>query len=79
MNIPKYFAPGTIEEACSLLSEHKDNARVIAGGTDLLLKMRQRDVLPEYIVNIKNIPELNYITHDEEKVRVSGPWLQSTP
>ena len=67
MNIPKYFAPETIEEACSLLSEHKDNARVIAGGTDLLLKMRQRDLLPEYIVNIKNIPELNYITHDKEK------------
>ena len=56
LSIPEYFAPETLEEACSLLSEHKDNARVIAGGTDLLLKMRQGDVLPEYIINIRNIP-----------------------
>lgn len=67
MNIPKYFAPETLEEACSLLSEHKDNARVIAGGTDLLLKMRQGDVLPKYIINIRNIPEQDYIVYDEKK------------
>ena len=37
MNLPKfdYFEPKTIEEACSLLYNYKDDAMVLAGGTDL--------------------------------------------
>ena len=35
--IEKYFAPTTIEEACSLFLDYKEEAKIIAGGTDLLL------------------------------------------
>ena len=43
MAIEKYFAPKTMEEACSLLSSHKAEAAVVAGGTDLMVCMKQGD------------------------------------
>ena len=57
MQLPRfeYFTPETMDEAFSILMEYGDKARVLAGGTDLLVKMKQRalTVLPEYIINIK--------------------------
>lgn len=62
-----YFSCKTIEEACSLLAAHKDEARVLAGGTDLLIKMKHRKTTPRYLIDIKRIPDLNYIRHDEHE------------
>jgi 4-hydroxybenzoyl-CoA reductase subunit beta len=66
MSLPKfdYFEPKTIEEVFPLLSEYKGKAKVIAGGTDLLVRMSQRVVSPSYLVNLKRVPNLNYISHD---------------
>lgn len=66
MRLPRfeYLEPKTIKEACSLLS--KEEARVIAGGTDLLVAMKQKVVIPKVLVNIKTIPDLNYIDHKED-------------
>lgn len=61
----KYFAPRTMEEALSLLLEYQEQARVIAGGTDLLVQMKHGDILPEYIINIRGIPEQDYIIYDD--------------
>lgn len=68
MHLPKfeYFAPKTIEEACSLLAQYKGEARILAGGTDLLVKMKNRRTVPSYLINIKNIPDLDYFHYDEE-------------
>jgi len=62
-----YFSCGTIEEACSLLAAHKNEARVLAGGTDLLIKMKHKKIAPRYLINIKRVPDLNYIRHDERE------------
>lgn len=71
MRLPKfeYLTPATIDEAFSILLEYGENARVLAGGTDLLVKMKHRALipLPEYVVNIKKIPGLNFISYDEEE------------
>jgi carbon-monoxide dehydrogenase medium subunit len=63
MNLPKfdYLEPETIEEACQLLLQYKDDAKVIAGGTDLLVAMKGREINPKYLVNLKTIADLNYI------------------
>ena len=66
--LPKfdYLAPKTIEEALSMLSQHKGKAKVIAGGTDLVPKMKRREIKPaEYIIDLKGIPDLDYIKYDE--------------
>ena len=58
----EYFAPKTLEEALDLLYEHKDkNTKILAGGTDLLVKMKTTGLDVDYLINIKEIPELNFI------------------
>lgn len=73
--LPKfeYLAPKTIDEAVSLLSQHNGEAMPIAGGTDLLLKMKRREVIPPYLVGLKNISGLDYITFDNTEGLRFGP------
>jgi CO/xanthine dehydrogenase FAD-binding subunit len=67
--LPKfdYIAPQTIDEACSLLAQYKDRARVMAGGTDLLPKMKNREVVPQYVIGLSAIPGLDYIEYEKGK------------
>jgi CO/xanthine dehydrogenase FAD-binding subunit len=66
--LPKfdYLAPNTIDEALSTLSQYKGRAKVMAGGTDILPKLKEREIkAPEYIIDLKGIPDLDYIKYDE--------------
>jgi carbon-monoxide dehydrogenase medium subunit len=67
MRLPhfEYVAPRTLDEVCSFLAEHPKEALPLAGGTDLLVKMKQRRIVPRYIVNLKAIPDIDYISYDE--------------
>ena len=67
MTLERYFAPESVKEAISLLSEYGQKARVISGGTDLLAQMKHREVLPQCVISIGNIAELSYIKYDESK------------
>ncbi len=69
MGLPKftYLAPKTIDEACKMLEKYGDKAKVKAGGTDLIIKMSNRILTPEYIIGLKNIEELDYIKFDENE------------
>lgn len=58
----EYLAPKTLDEALNLLDKYKDkNIKILAGGTDLLVKMKTTDLQVDYLLNIKNIPELDFI------------------
>jgi CO/xanthine dehydrogenase FAD-binding subunit len=67
MRLPQFehLAPSTIEEACAFLAAHGNSALPLAGGTDLLVKMKNRKVVPQYIVNLKNISGLDHIRYDD--------------
>ncbi len=69
MRLPKFelFRPSTVEETCSLLSEYKGEAKIIAGGTAALIDMGQRLFTPNYVVTLKSISRLDYIDYDDEK------------
>lgn len=54
----RYVAPETLDAALGLLAEAGGTARVLAGGTDLLVHMRAGRVAPALLVDIKRIPEL---------------------
>lgn len=62
-----YLEPATIEEAIALLSKHDGKARVIAGGTDLLVQVRSKAIKPEHVIDIGYIPGLDYINYDEKQ------------
>lgn len=64
----------TVEEAVSHLARYGEGACVIAGGTDLLGKMKER-ILPRYpeaIVNLKTIPGLDFIREENEVLRIGA-------
>lgn len=56
-----YFTPKSTQEAISLLSKYGSDAKIIAGGTDLIVQMKLEKVSPVYLINILHIPELNHI------------------
>ncbi len=60
-----YLAPKTIDEALSHLSQYKEKARLIAGGTDLIPQLKRREgKAPRYIIDLKDIPGLDYINYN---------------
>ena len=63
----EYVEPKTVKEVCSFLSQRREKAKVIAGGTQVLEAMRRREISPEYLINLKSVPNLNYITYDDEE------------
>lgn len=67
MNLPafEYLKASSLGEACGLLMELGGEAKVLAGGTDLLVKMKHRRAIPSYLVDIKDIPGLDYIRYEE--------------
>ncbi len=60
-----HYSPKTLPEALDLLAQMNGRARVNAGGTDLMLKMKAGFLQPEAIINIKRLPELKGVTYDE--------------
>ena len=56
-----YSSPETLAEALTLLNEYQKDAGILAGGTDLIVKMRADRINPGQIIDIKSIPELNQV------------------
>ena len=64
----EYVQPKSIDEALSLLARHEGEARLLAGGTDLLPKMKRREITsPAYVIDLKALPNLDYIKYDDKK------------
>ena len=61
-----FVSAKSIDEAVSILNEHGDRARIIAGGTDILVMMRAGRRLADVVVDVKEIPELNQMTMTAE-------------
>jgi carbon-monoxide dehydrogenase medium subunit len=62
----KYESPKTIAEAISLLDAGKGEAKILAGGQSLVPMLKLRFAFPEQIVDINNIPGLDYIRFDAD-------------
>lgn len=69
MRLPQfeYFAPKTLEEALSLLKEQGEGARVMAGGTDVMVKMTHGLLKPKAIIALQEIEGLEGIRFDAEE------------
>jgi len=74
MRLPKFehLQPESLEEALDLLSEHGEEAKAIAGGTDLLVSMKQRLLTPKYLLNLKGLAELDFIEEGKEGLRLGA-------
>jgi aerobic carbon-monoxide dehydrogenase medium subunit len=56
-----YLEPPTIKKALALMEKHGDDGRVIAGGTSLLIMMRQRLLMPKVVISLGRIPKFDTI------------------
>lgn len=63
MNSFEYFAPRTVREAVEVLSAHP-NAKLLAGGTDLLVQMKERARTPDTLVDVRRIPGADELRYD---------------
>ncbi len=68
----EYHAPGTLAEACALLAELGGKATVLAGGSDVLHKMKIGSLVPDHLVSLKNLEELRGIRHEAGRGVVIG-------
>ena len=69
-----FIRPDNLEEACDLLVRYKDRAKLIAGGTDLIIALRE-EKLPnclEIIIDISNLEESNYIEEEGKYIRIGS-------
>ena len=67
-----YHAPQTLEELLTLMREYKGRARVIAGGTDLIVDMKLRRKEPEHVISLNKIKELDYIIEEDTGIRIGA-------
>ena len=68
----QYFQPKTIKEATSLLAKYGKEAKILAGGTDLLVHLKLRVIRPTYIIDISRIPRLSYIRYDKQGLNIGA-------
>lgn len=61
------YQPITLAEASRLLRENGPGGRYLAGGTDLVIAMKEKGLLPKYIVDLKRVPGLTGIRENKDK------------
>src|SRR6266496_4515096 len=67
-----YLQPGSLDEVLSLLEQFADRARVVAGGTDVLVEL-SRGVKPtSTLIDISRLSELKYVRHEGDLIRIGG-------
>lgn len=77
MKLPQfeYLEPKSIRKACQLLEKQGDKALAIAGGTDLLMALKNWLKRPERLVDLKGIPHLNQISYSNKSGLKIGPLV----
>jgi carbon-monoxide dehydrogenase medium subunit len=65
MTSPKYLRPKSVQEAVSLLSEYREKVKVVSGGTDFLMQLKRGEVMPESLISLGEIRELDFIKYEE--------------
>lgn len=68
----RHINVSSIQEAASLLTKYGSKANLIAGGSDLLHLMKERIITPEFLINIKTIPETGYIREEAQGLRIGA-------
>lgn len=69
----RYYTPHTVDEALGLLAQYEGRARIIAGGTDLLIESRAEGHAPhEALIDITTIPELCEVRHDGADIYIGA-------
>ena len=69
-----YYTPTNVDDALRLLAEHSPDARVVAGGTDLVVEMKRGTREPRVLIDVTRIGGLNRVAVDGDRVHL-GPTV----
>ena len=78
MSYFKFLEPKNLKEACELLSKHGEKAKLIAGGQSLVPLLTGRYIQPEYIIDLKNLRELDYIKENKNYIKIGAMTTHRT-
>lgn len=70
----EYLIPTSLNEAISLYESHAERAKYIAGGTDVMVKIKEGKMAPDYLISLKNIlgQERQFLKHENDTLRISA-------
>lgn len=68
----EYHVPDSIEQALDLMSQHADDAKILAGGQSLVPAMNFRIAQPSMLIDLNRVAELSYIREDGDVIRVGA-------
>ena len=74
MRLPRfdYLGPETLDQTLDLLATHKDDAKILAGGTDLLVRMKKGLLKPKVLISLKALNELSYINKKDGCIKIGA-------
>jgi carbon-monoxide dehydrogenase medium subunit len=67
-----YHRPATLAEACNLGRTYGNQARFLAGGTEVLVDLRQKRFVPEHVIALGSVPDLNHIRASSDLLRIGA-------
>ena len=68
----QFFSAQSLEEGLDFISDHDGRCKIIAGGTDLILDLRDEKFHPDHLLNILEIKQLSGITETDDSVRIGS-------
>ncbi|MEG0372145.1 MAG: FAD binding domain-containing protein, partial [Clostridium sp.] len=72
MDLQSVFKAYSLEEALRLLKENAPNAKVIAGGTDIVIELKERKLKAQTMIDISSIDELKFVRDNGEYVEIGA-------
>jgi CO/xanthine dehydrogenase FAD-binding subunit len=67
----KYLSPESVEEAISLYGQHSETSKFVAGGTDVIVKVKESWMEPDFLISLKKIKELSELHKNEATKELS--------
>ena len=72
MNKFDYLTPTSISEAISLHESYGDQAQYIAGGTDVMVKIKEGKISPQYVISLRHIQDLDHIVYEKGQLTIGA-------
>jgi len=68
----KFLEPTDISEAALLLDQHADDAKIIAGGTSVVLMLQQKLIAPSVLISLGRVSNYDFIRHDKDGLHIGA-------
>lgn len=72
MNPIKFLEPTNLPEAIALLTQYADDAKLLAGGTSVVLMLQQKLIAPSVLISLGRIPNFDYIRLEEDGLHIGA-------